>query len=862
MTPTKLSPVEGYTLINKLGEGTSGEVWKVEKNGSIFALKLFKPGYETTIFAEFDTLCKINHPNIIEEYEIGTYEGQPCLVMEYLDGMPLNEINAFDFSISEIETIVKNLASALQHAHEQGLIHRDLKPANIFILPNGKVKVLDFGVATPISYNPNAKLVAGSYSYMSPEQLAGKINFQSDIWSFGICLYEWLTGKHPFQSKDLRELSQKMLLPKMEIPHFVENRTSAKLSYIILKCLRQNLEQRYKSFTHVIADLEGDPLTELSSQFKAKKWFNKDLVKDLTKWYSIKTVFLPYLIYGFIGAFIMVGALALIFGEEETDIQNKPARIATIILSIYIFGTIFVFLPLWNRISKQFKINIKKDLLGLSVLTDKTTFMKLVTQLIKQAKGRLTFETNAASFVLQWFWEDAGPNTAQKIAENLYGGDRKNILALSYFLKEALDANNQQDIDLYTKAILSVNKDHAAELIRNKFVEGKEESEFVPSQSFAFAPTLKKTEETSDHSEVQSKLAKQIIEEGSVNFSLVNNTELVLYDNYLEYHIKDQISVVTTNIPYEDIVTYKSTGELIALNDHKATSELDEFRKSKTAKWFRKQTSGWTIASRMNHLLDHNTTLQKTVGLMFKQLHSAKLWAELLAEIAKDAEIEAIEKPVLFEEKPEKEPLWRQILSSIYFKIGIGVLFLIWITGLYNSFIDFFYLLLDIPQIFKQLIGEESVSGPPAFALLVVLAAGYLFIRYGLPFLWKQFNIWRMGKERYEESKEDDQQVFIKLYVRTLQFYLLNPDITITEKRFKAAPLVFDFDKELVFVKKKAIHFSKIKSIVFTPKRCYFYGLNRSTLAQFKYKATFHKYYCPILVKYWGDQIEFATKKK
>ncbi|MFT5911466.1 MAG: serine/threonine protein kinase, partial [Paraglaciecola sp.] len=113
------------------------------------------------------------------------------------------------------------------------------------------------------------KLVKGSYSYMSPEQLIGETNKQNDIWSFGVTLYKFLTGTHPYQSETIEELSEKMLLLEMDFPHHVNPQISAKLSYVIMRCLRKNKAEHYNDFEDVIEDLAGSPLRK--AKFKKFK---------------------------------------------------------------------------------------------------------------------------------------------------------------------------------------------------------------------------------------------------------------------------------------------------------------------------------------------------------------------------------------------------------------------------------------------------------------------------------------------------------------------------------------------------------------------------------------------------------------
>jgi serine/threonine-protein kinase len=648
MTPTKLTPVEGYTLINKLGEGTSGEVWKVEKNGNIFALKLFKPGFETTIFAEFDTLCKIDHPNIIEEYEIGTFKGQACLVMEYLDGRPLNEINAFDFSISEIETIVKDLASALQHAHEQGLIHRDLKPANIFILPNGKVKVLDFGVATPISYNPNAKLVAGSYSYMSPEQLAGKINFQSDIWSFGVCLYEWLTGIHPYQSYHLKELAQQLLLPKIEIPHYVTETISPKLSFILLKCLHQDLEKRYKSFSQLIKDLKQNLVKQLKQEIDRLDLSPDILAKGLTRKYSSDLLGVKLFPWTAIpGATLLLAVEAL---HSSTGVYPAYHSLLIVIGFVLVFFGFIILLLSGLLNSIQFKIGFllslevenifKKDPLKLAMLVDKEIYLKMVRKFLERAGHRgLPQGSSELEEVFHWFWHIAKARSIQSIVKRQLTKDNQNLIAHAFLLKEALKNDDWSKANIRTHKILNINPDHTADFINNVLLEkGFENS----TENIGLLPTQKRSEEKTISNEMQSDLARQIIKEGSVHLDIFwektissempsdlvlpviteqyvhsdnsGKEELVLYSNF--FVLKRGAN--SFQFSYKDINAYNSNASIISVANNTAIGKNNSF-------FFEK----WMGLGQAN----------KIIQCQFRAPESNELWRSFLQEVIPDVPV-------------------------------------------------------------------------------------------------------------------------------------------------------------------------------------------------------------------------------
>src|SRR5262252_6875727 len=172
---------------------------------------------------EAEVLASLNHPNIAAIYDLQEAEGSRFLVLELVEGETLaGRISRGPIPIDEALPIAKSICEALEAAHEQGIVHRDLKPANIKITPNGKVKVLDFGLAkamenapaTALSNSPtllsaaasNAGVILGTAAYMSPEQASGKsVDKRADIWAFGVVLYEMLTGFRLFEGESVSE---------------------------------------------------------------------------------------------------------------------------------------------------------------------------------------------------------------------------------------------------------------------------------------------------------------------------------------------------------------------------------------------------------------------------------------------------------------------------------------------------------------------------------------------------------------------------------------------------------------------------------------------------------------------------------
>lgn len=206
--------ISHYKVIEKLGEGGMGEVFLAEDTqlDRKVALKFLPPQYteDPEINARFKREAKaaaaLNHPNIITIHEIGEHEGKAFIAMEYVAGQSLRKI--MDTNLTKLQQFSKvldyasQICEGLNEAHQAGIVHRDIKPDNILLDAKGRVKIADFGLAKA---QGRTKLTEegstmGTLNYMSPEQLnAADVDHRSDIWSFGVVLYEMITDRTPFE---------------------------------------------------------------------------------------------------------------------------------------------------------------------------------------------------------------------------------------------------------------------------------------------------------------------------------------------------------------------------------------------------------------------------------------------------------------------------------------------------------------------------------------------------------------------------------------------------------------------------------------------------------------------------------------
>ena len=267
-----------YRVVAKLGEGGMGAVYKADdtKLGRAVALKFLPEEYARDRVAlerfqrEARTASALNHPNICTVYEVAEAGGQTFIAMEYVEGRPLNAlIPAEGLPVDQVLRYGTQIAQALAHSHDRGVVHRDLKSSNVMVTPEGRIKVLDFGLAKrlgeataveeatrtegPALSRPG--IAVGTYPYMSPEVLRGEpADARSDIWSFGVLFYEMATGALPFQGKSLFDLTAAVLRgPMPELPV----RIGAGMRAILGRCLTREPGQRYQRGGEVRAAIES-----------------------------------------------------------------------------------------------------------------------------------------------------------------------------------------------------------------------------------------------------------------------------------------------------------------------------------------------------------------------------------------------------------------------------------------------------------------------------------------------------------------------------------------------------------------------------------------------------------------------------
>jgi eukaryotic-like serine/threonine-protein kinase len=285
-TGTRLGP---YEILATLGVGGMGEVYRAAdaKLGRAVALKVLSPAlagdadYMARFTREAQVLASLNHPNIAAIYGLEESDGVRALVvMELVEGLTLAErIAAGPVLLEETLHIARQIAEALEAAHEKGVVHRDLKPANVKITPEGVVKVLDFGLAKaaeaamPISPNSptltiratQAGLIMGTAGYMSPEQAAARpVDKRADIWSFGVVLCEMVTGRRVFNGEDAPDTLAAVVRAQPDLTG-VPRRLRKLLESCLEKDPRKRLRDIGDAWKLVDEPLAGDGSTRRSS---------------------------------------------------------------------------------------------------------------------------------------------------------------------------------------------------------------------------------------------------------------------------------------------------------------------------------------------------------------------------------------------------------------------------------------------------------------------------------------------------------------------------------------------------------------------------------------------------------------------
>ncbi len=269
-----------YRIVEKIGAGGMGEVYLAEDTelNRKVALKFLSSHLcqdadcRTRFKREAQAAAKLNHPNIVTIYEVSEFNGRPFFAMEHVEGQPLSElIKQGDCSLDKAIDLSLQICEGLQEAHKAGITHRDIKPANILISQSGRAKLVDFGLASVAGADKLTKegSTLGTIGYMSPEQVQGKpTDHRSDLFSFGVVLYELVSCKSPFKGETpaatMNAIAQQIPEPLARYKAGVPD----ELQRIVSKLLQKDPALRYQTAADVISDLSGLKATSQLSIIK------------------------------------------------------------------------------------------------------------------------------------------------------------------------------------------------------------------------------------------------------------------------------------------------------------------------------------------------------------------------------------------------------------------------------------------------------------------------------------------------------------------------------------------------------------------------------------------------------------------
>ena len=260
-----------FKVIDELGRGAMGVVYRaqddmLQRTVAIKTVALTGSGserdtHEARFLQEARAAGGLSHPSIVTIYDVGREGNTAFIAMELVEGRDLRELIA-DVSLtpSRSVAIAAAVAEGLAYAHERGIVHRDVKPGNIMVLADGRVKIMDFGIArlTEPAVKTQTGVLLGSPQYMAPEQIIGQpLDHRADVFSLGLVLYEMLTGSRPFQGEDIPELTFKVAnLPAAPPSHLAPDLPPV-MDFIIARALKKRPDERYANAMEMAKDLHA-----------------------------------------------------------------------------------------------------------------------------------------------------------------------------------------------------------------------------------------------------------------------------------------------------------------------------------------------------------------------------------------------------------------------------------------------------------------------------------------------------------------------------------------------------------------------------------------------------------------------------
>jgi len=260
-----------YRIVEQLGQGGMATVFKAYHASldRYVAIKVLHPAFnqdqnfEARFQREARVVAKLEHANIVPIYDYAEHEKRPYLIMKFIEGITLKaRMDMGPLKTDEISMIVDKVGSALSYAHKQGVLHRDIKPSNVLLAENGQVFLADFGLARMAQSGEStlsSDMVMGTPQYISPEQAMGRddLDQRTDLYSFGVMLYEMIVGKVPFNADTPFSIIHDHIYSPLPMPRVVNPMVSEPVERVLLKALAKNREDRFELAEHLVTAFDG-----------------------------------------------------------------------------------------------------------------------------------------------------------------------------------------------------------------------------------------------------------------------------------------------------------------------------------------------------------------------------------------------------------------------------------------------------------------------------------------------------------------------------------------------------------------------------------------------------------------------------